>query len=292
MNDESAREKLRRLVRPRAAAPPPAPDALEPVSARLARRAQRLAHAEDIASVSVEPHELSLDPPRDLARASGGALARVVTIECAHVHGAIALDAFHSVDRARLSEVARDERIADVDLSRAVFLDTETTGLSGGAGTYVFLVGLGRFTDAGFELWQGFLPHPADERTLLTECAARIADASVILSFFGKAFDRHRLEDKMRLQGIAPPFAERIHLDLYYPLRRAHRGKFENCRLKTLERELAGVSRSDDLPGSFAPAAWFDFLAQRPHRLEGVFRHNRDDVLSLVTLAAHVARAE
>jgi uncharacterized protein YprB with RNaseH-like and TPR domain len=172
-----------------------------------------------------------------------------------------------------------------------VFFDTETTGLSGGAGTYVFLVGLGRFTAGRFELWQGFLPHPADEKALLEEVAERIAGASAILSFFGKSFDRHRLEDKMRLHGVAPPFAECIHLDLYHPLRRAHRGRFENCKLKTLERELVGVQRGDDLPGSFAPAAWFDFLNRRPHRLEGVFRHNADDVLSLVTLATHLGRS-
>src|SRR5262249_35228449 len=63
-----------------------------------------------------------------------------------------------------------------------------------------------------------------------------------------------------------------------------------DARLRTLERELCAVEREDDLPGSRAPAAWFDFLHGRPHELEGVFRHNRDDVLSLVALAAHLAR--
>ena len=153
----------------------------------------------------------------------------------------------------------------------------------------MFLVGLGRFVGGRFELWQGFLPHPADEKKLLEEVAERIADASVLVSFFGKSFDRHRLEDKMRLHGVTPPFEQTIHLDLYHSLRRAHRGQFENCKLKTLERELVGVMRADDLPGSFAPAAWFDFLARRPHRLEGVFQHNADDVLSLATLLCHVA---
>lgn len=234
--------------------------------------------------------ELSYDPPRSLARGEGGAWARVEQLERTYRHGSFALEEVLAASRERLAERARDERLLDIDLERAVFLDTETTGLSGGAGTYVFLVGLGRFTRAGFELWQGFLPHPADEKTLLNETAARIFDASLIISFFGKSFDRHRLEDKMRLHGVAPPFEARVHLDLYHPLRRAHRGEFENCRLKTLERELVHVARGDDLPGSFAPAAWFDFLGKRPHRLEGVFRHNREDVLSLVSLAAHLAR--
>lgn len=234
--------------------------------------------------------ELSLEPPRDVDIDAAGVSARRRSYARDHRHGSVTLESLFDVPLAVLAERARDERLLDVDLTRAVFFDTETTGLSGGSGTYVFLVGLMRFTGERFELWQGFMPHPADEKRLLEEVAARIADAGVLVSFFGKSFDRHRLEDKMRLHGVTPPFASTIHLDLYYPLRRAHRGRFENCKLKTLERELVGVVRADDLPGSFAPAAWFDFLSSRPHRLEGVFQHNADDVLSLVTLLSHLAR--
>ena len=69
------------------------------------------------------------------------------------------------------------------------------------------------------------------------------------------------------------------------------RGAYRDQRLATFEGELCGVAREDDLPGSLAPAAWFDFLAERPHRLEAVFRHNELDVLSLVVLAAHLGHA-
>ncbi len=194
-----------------------------------------------------------------------------------------------------LALLTGDDSLADLDLEEAVYLDTETTGLSGGAGTYVFLVGLGRFeqrgADSGFECWQGFLHGPGDEAALLAECARRIADSSGVVSFFGKSFDRHRLEDKMRLCGVEPPFEGVPHLDLYHPCRRLYREAYTDGRLKTMERELCGVMREDDLPGSQAPAAWFDFLGDRPHQLEGVFRHNLDDVLSLVTLAAHLGRS-
>ncbi len=240
-------------------------------------------------SVREIPRRTDLGPPERLAPSRGGALARTTAFERAHVHGTCALADGLAFDRALMAASARDERFATIDLERAVYLDTETSGLSGGSGTYVFLVGLGTFDARGFEVWQGFLSAPKDERALLAEAAERIADASAIVSFFGKSFDRHRLEDKMRVHGVKPPFAEVPHLDLYWPLRRAHQGRFENCRLKTLERELAGVVRDDDLPGSFAPAAWFDFLAERPHMLEGVFRHNLEDVLSLVALLPHAA---
>lgn len=311
MSGDPIRERLRRALLRHA----PNASAAEPTSAEraagravfeaLGRHARRAAggartdtSAPPVGTQSAAPdpapsasaRALTLDPPRDLVRSERGTLARTVSFARTHRHGHENLENVFDVRLDSLAERARDERLAEVDLSRALFFDTETTGLSGGAGTYVFLVGLLGFHDEQFELWQGFLPHPADERLLLLEVAERIAGASVLVSFFGKSFDRHRLEDKMRLHGVTPPFESVVHLDLYHPLRRAHRGRFADCRLKTLEREVGGFARHDDLPGSFAPAAWFDFLARRPHALEGVFRHNRDDVLSLATLLCQLAR--
>jgi uncharacterized protein YprB with RNaseH-like and TPR domain len=280
----SAYERLKRRADGRPASMADEPRVVERESSKI----DRVALAPVPSREEPRPRgELSWGPPARLD-ASGATQARTTLLARGHPHGTVPLERFLELDAAHLAALAKDERIATCDLSRAVFLDTETSGLSGGAGTYVWLVGLGRFLDGPegcFESWQGFLAHPAKERELLAEASARIAAASCLVTFFGKSFDRHRLEDKMRLHGVEPPFARVPHLDLYWPLRRAHRGKWADCRLKTLERELCGVQRVDDLPGSFAPAAWFDFLASRPHRLEGVFRHNFDDVLSLVALA-------
>ena len=237
--------------------------------------------------------------PAELASAEGprGAfLARSASLAATERHGDFELSEVAAARGADLELLTGDAALSKLDLEGAVYLDTETTGLSGGAGTYVFLVGLGSFrggTSSGgaFECWQGFLSGPGDEEALLAECARRIRDSSGVVSFFGKSFDRHRLEDKMRQHGVEPPFDDRPHLDLYHPCRRLYRAAYEDGRLKTMERELCGVEREDDLPGSRAPEAWFDFLAGREHRLEGVFRHNRDDVLSLVTLAAHLGRS-
>jgi len=261
---ESLREKLARLRRESPAGPS--------VRERLAARAAR-------APGPVLPERLVREE---------GIFARTTSAGAAERHGALELSAALAADRLVLAREARDERIATSDPADALYLDTETTGLSGGSGTYVWLVGLGSFAAGRFRVWQGFLSEPAEERALLELVAERIRAAAYVVSFFGKSFDRHRLEDKMRLHGIAPPFAEKPHLDLYWPLRRRHRGRFGDCRLRTLERELCAVAREDDLPGSFAPAAWFDFLHGRPHRLEGVFQHNLDDVKSLATLLAHL----
>ncbi|MBI1380853.1 MAG: hypothetical protein GC161_07180 [Planctomycetaceae bacterium] len=232
--------------------------------------------------------------PEPLERSPcGGFAERIVHHGCQDPHGEWPLERALLAAPTILADLARDPKLAGLDPARALYLDIETTGLSGGAGTWPFLVALGRFEhgDDGvwsFVLWQGFLEHPSEERALLVDVARRVAAAGALVTFFGKSFDRHRLEDKMRLHGIAPPFAECLHLDLYHPLRRLYAKAMADGRLATMERELLGFARHNDLPGSQAPAAWFDYLAGRPHRLEEVFEHNRLDVLSLAALAAHL----
>ncbi len=242
---------------------------------------------------SLAPRELG--EPADLidaANARGAFAVREERFSLEHRHGSTQLGSVRSVRADLFALVAKDPRLADLDPQRALFLDIETTGLSGGAGTKAFLVGLGWIERGEFVLWQGFLRGPEQEAALLHDVAERVAASSSIVTFFGKTFDRHRLEDKMRVHGVPPPFEARAHLDLYHPLRALYRPALENARLATLERVLCGVERADDLSGAFAPEAWYDFLAGRPHRLNRVFAHNRDDVLSLVTLCAHLGALE
>ncbi len=215
---------------------------------------------------------------------------RIERFPAEFVHGSAALGEVLTADGSQLSVLTGDASLREFDPRQATFLDIETTGLSGGAGTQVFQVGLLTYEGAGFELWQGFLRSPAEAPALLEACAARVRRRGALVSFFGKSFDRHRLEDQMRLHGVEPSFAGRPHLDLYHPCRRLYGKRFVDGRLATMERELCGVEREKDLPGAFAPAAWFDFLAGRAHALEAVFLHNRIDVLSLVRLCSHVAR--
>ena len=207
-------------------------------------------------------------------------------------HGAFHLAEVDHVDPRSIARLARDPGLSSIDLRRAVFLDTETTGLSGGAGVFVYMVGLGWFEGDRYVSWQGFLRSPGEEAAMLQAVADIVGASDHLVSFFGKSFDRHRLEDKMRIVGVEPPFDGRPHLDLYHPMRRLTRGALKDGRLQTMERELLGFQRARDLPGSLAPAAWFDYLADRPHLLEGVFEHNREDVLTLTVLAAYLGRAE
>ena len=240
--------------------------------------------------------EASSAPPSGLmevTRPEGTFAARETRVDVGRwAHGGWRL---HEVDGAAagtIARLARDPGLAGLPLREAVYLDTETSGLSGGAGVYVYMVGLGWFEGDEFVSWQGFLREPGEERAMLAAVAERLRAAPGMVSFFGKSFDRHRLEDKMRIAGVEAPFDGLAHLDLYHPLRRLTQGTLPDGRLQTMERELLDFHRVDDLPGSLAPAAWFDFLADRPHRLEGVFEHNHHDVLSLAALAAYLGRAE
>jgi len=256
------------------------------LAARLeGRRGRRAVPAPPRAA---RPRPLDLEV-RDTAE--GQVASRELRFDADHAHGDWPLREVSAVEPGAFALLTGDAALDAWDPAGAVFLDIETTGLAGGAGTLAFLVALGRFEAGGFRLWLGFLREPGEERALLAECARRIRAGRTLVTFFGKSFDRHRLEDKMRLHGLEPPFRGRPHLDLYHPLQRLYGGAFLDGRLATLEAELCGVRRVDDLPGSAAPAAWFDWLAGRSHRLDGVFRHCADDVLSLVALAAHVGRA-
>lgn len=279
-----------------AAAPPPGPP-LPAVGelptwlrARLGRRGESPAGALPAIEPLCAPNLGEPGGLIELRRDEGACALRRTELDAADRHGAWSLDEVFEVDPRAFELSTGDAALAGLDPSRAVFLDTETTGLAGGAGTSVFLVGLGWFEGRRFVLWQGFLRSPAEERALLAAVAERVSEAGALVSFFGKSFDRHRLEDKMRLQRVPPPFAGRAHLDLYHPLRRLYGAASTDGRLSTMEASLCGLAREADLPGSRAPEAWFDYLAGRPHRLEGVFRHNALDVLSLVTLTAHLGR--
>lgn len=302
--------RLARLRRERSAPPPdPEPTERPPASAplpgwlgrTLARRMGRGPGAPPATLVEARLEQAAAawetlpGEPADLEEANGdlGAVAvRTRRLPAGtHRHGAFTLDEVRHADPEAIARLARDPALASMDLTKAVYLDTETSGLGGGAGTYVYMVGLGWFEGSTWVSWQAFMRHPGEERALLAAVAERIAAHPCVVSFFGKSFDRHRLEDKMRICGVDPPFEGRPHLDLYYPLRRLTRGAFGDGKLQTMERGLLGFRRERDLPGALAPAAWFDYLAGRPHRLEGVFHHNHEDVLSLCVLAALLGRA-
>ncbi|MCI0548886.1 MAG: ribonuclease H-like domain-containing protein [Candidatus Rokubacteria bacterium] len=175
--------------------------------------------------------------------------------------------------------------------ARLLYLDTETTGLAGGTGTYVFLVGVGFFDGDEFEVRQFFLRDLDEEPRLLAALDGLVRGFDGLVTYNGTGFDLPLLETRFVLARRRWP-GESVHLDLLPPARRLWRDRLADCRLATVERHVLGFTREDDIPGALIPAAYFEWLRRRsPGRLPQVFEHNRHDVLSLAALLGWVGAA-
>jgi hypothetical protein len=172
---------------------------------------------------------------------------------------------------------------------RWAFLDTETTGLAGGAGTSAFLVGVGRITAAGFQVTQFFMRDHGDEPSMLHALADALADVETLITYNGKAFDVPLLETRYRMARARPPFARMAHLDLLYGARRLWRLRLESCRLVELESRILGFEREGDIAGDLIPLLYFEYLrSKEAWRLTPVFLHNALDIVTLACLTAIV----
>ena len=174
---------------------------------------------------------------------------------------------------------------------RLAYLDTETTGLAGGTGTYAFMVGIGFFDGAEFEVRQYFMRDLDEEPALLAALDALLGRFEGLVTYNGTGFDLPLLETRFVLGRRRWP-EETFHLDLLPAARRLWRDRLVDCRLGTVESQVLGVARPNDLPGALIPLAYFDYLRRkRPGDIPRVFEHNRHDILSLAALTGWVAGA-
>lgn len=180
--------------------------------------------------------------------------------------------------------------ISELSLSDIVFIDTETTGLSGGAGTYVFLIGAAKYSGDKILLSQFFLSDPALESAQLASLEAFSASAKVIISYNGKSFDLPRLRTRYNFHGWPDPFEGIYHLDLLHIARRLWKGYFPGLSLGDLEHRLLGLERDSlDIPGREVSEYFYNFLlTSDPDPLKNVFYHNEIDVLSLIALLDYI----
>ena len=184
--------------------------------------------------------------------------------------------------------------------SRTLFVDLETTGLSGGAGTVAFLVGCGWFDLGAFQVRQFLLTSYASERALLCAVAECFGATSLLVTYNGKTFDVPVMETRWQFHRMPLPLESVRHFDMLHPARRLWRAREETardasgeggCRLGTLERVLCDVNRVGDIPGMDIPARYFRFLRSGDALpLEPVLEHNRLDLISLAAVCAHAVQ--
>ena len=179
-----------------------------------------------------------------------------------------------------------------VDARDIVFLDTETTGLSGGTGTHVFIVGIGRFNGDALHVRQYFMRNPGDERAMLSALASDLGEIGALVTYNGRSFDVPLLETRYRMHGQMFASVEQ-HIDLLPSSRAIWKHRLPSCSLGTIERMVLGVERELDAPGWMIPQLYFDYLRSRQiEMLEPVFEHNRIDIVTLARLTALVQTYE
>lgn len=182
-----------------------------------------------------------------------------------------------------LLETISSGAIRGVPPNEWAFLDTETTGLSGGTGTCAFLVGVGRITPEGFRVRQFFMRDYGEEASMLSALASHLEPCRVLITYNGRTFDQPLLETRYRLNRARPPFTRMEHLDLLFGSRRLWKLRYESCRLIQLEQQVLGFERQGDVAGAMIPYIYFDYVRTgEMARLLPVFHHN---VLDIVTLA-------
>jgi hypothetical protein len=201
-------------------------------------------------------------------------------------HGDVPLSRFHAIEPSTVSVLTAEPDLEDFDLRRAVFLDTETTGLAGGAGTAAFLIGVGWVDGERFRVRQYFMRDYHEEPALLHALAGELRRFDRLVTFNGKMFDVPLLDARFRLNRARFPLASAPHLDLLHPARRLWKARLESCRLQSLEAGVMGLRRGGDIPGEEIPQVYFDWVRRRDARmLAKVFEHNRQDIVSLAALA-------
>jgi uncharacterized protein YprB with RNaseH-like and TPR domain len=245
-----------------------------------------------LAQFAIAPRpQVALPPGDELAGPHGACWRRVLRYPLAHRHGDVALARAARLDGERLAAIGKQPAFASLRVEQCLFLDTETTGLAGGAGTVVFAYGLGFVDGDDLVVEQLFLRDFGEEPAMLRHVAARLQERPVPVTFVGKSYDRHRIAARLAVHKVAADVLTPTHLDLYHVVRRQHGKQWPDTKLRTVEERLLGVVRHDDLPGSEAPAAFLSWIRDRTGAVDRVLEHNRLDVLSLVALLGVLAGA-
>ncbi|HCC32922.1 MAG TPA: hypothetical protein DEQ28_03335 [Clostridiales bacterium] len=222
------------------------------------------------------------------SRPAAGVLEEV-RLSIHHRHGSRHLSDALGSPAGPLGALAGLPDLGGRHLSDLLFLDTETTGLGMGAGTLVFLVGVGRFEAGSFVVRHFFLEEPDREGDFLDAVLDHIGRAPGLVTFNGRRFDLPQLETRLILNRRGPCLPGISNLDLLPVARRVWKLRLESRSLSSLEGHVLGFVREDDVPGWLVPSFYREYLLTGNRgRLKPVFHHNLRDILSLVTLACHL----
>lgn len=200
-------------------------------------------------------------------------------------HGGHILAEYLNLRNQDFAYVNKKECAAEIHPRDFIFFDTETTGLAGGSGTYIFLCGLGYFEQDCFVLKQFLLYDFQNESAFLFEILNLFVKFAGIISFNGKSYDLYLLKTRLILNKMKAALDAFEHIDLLHASRRFWKKSIGECNLANIEKRILGFARQNDVPGSNIPQMYFDFVRSGDfERLTPVFKHNAIDILSMVSL--------
>jgi uncharacterized protein YprB with RNaseH-like and TPR domain len=201
-------------------------------------------------------------------------------------HGKIALDPPQEFNTlSRFVEIQPEKQLGSL-----LFIDTETSSLSTGAGSFVFMVGLAYFDQENLKVIQLFMDSPRDELEYLVYLDSILANFDTFVSYNGKSFDIPMLRSRFIMNHLPVQFGDYQHIDLLHIARRIWKLRLESRKLGDIEREILAYQRSEEeIPGWLVPQIYFDYMESGDaHPLNGVFYHNEIDVISLAALFIHI----
>lgn len=204
-------------------------------------------------------------------------------------HAGVRLSSVLEISGEALKLAAKKRDDFELDVRKAVFVDTETTGLAGGSGTYAFLVGVGYFEGSSFKLVQYFMDDFDKEPRVLYSLKKLLNNFESLVSFNGKAYDIPLLSTRFLINRMENPLEFMNHFDLFHGARRIFGQRLESLSLSSLEQNLFRMERSGDVPGFEIPSIYFKYLRDKnPFPLKPVFYHNQLDILSMVSLLSKI----
>jgi len=215
----------------------------------------------------------------------GPAFVKTIEFDVQFQHGIIQLGQVEEISPFFLRLAGKDENLLQLDLSKTMFFDTETTGLAGGSGTYIFLLGIGFFSGDKFIVKQFFMRDFPEEPAMLHLIYEHLEKFSSFISFNGKSFDMPLLKTRFTYHRIKSQLDDLPHLDLLHAARRIWKRRLTDCSLSSLEQQILHVSRTSDIPSYLIPHTYFEYLrTKNAHPIKKIFYHNEIDILSMVSL--------
>ena len=200
-------------------------------------------------------------------------------------HGGITLEKFQEVPQKIFSLLGKDSHLSTLDTKKIIFLDSETTGLAGWTGTFIFLLGLGFFEPDAFVIKQFILLDVSQERAFLHEIKKCLDDKACFITYNGKSYDIPLLKTRFLIHRIATTLEHFDHIDLLHHCRRLWKKSLGICSLTNVETHLLGFQRQQDIPGSEIPSIYFNVIRTRNFdELLPIVKHNVQDILSMVSI--------